>query len=264
MNQGEPPSENVIPMEVVEPTGLDEPSPWGFWATLAFSLAVMALFVVAQLIVFFGLAVVQLISVPNSGKESFLELAYSGLYLSLATWASMPVCLALIFLLVKLRGQLSICDYLALNRVSTKCFLGWMATLLAFVVVSDGTTWLLGGEIVPEVMANVYRTAVIVPLLWTALIIAAPLFEEVFFRGFVFRGIQQSRLGNTGAVLIASLLWTIIHTQYDAYQWIIIFAGGILLGIARIRSNSIYVPIAMHSLMNLIATIQMEVYLWGH
>ena len=80
----------------------------------------------------------------------------------------------------------------------------------------------------------------------------------------MFRGIQQSRLGNTGAVLITSLTWTVIHTQYNLYYLLVIFAVSILLGIARIRSNSIYVPIAMHSLMNLIATIQMEVYLWGH
>ena len=264
MSQGEPPTENMIPTEVVEPTGLDEPSPWGFWATLAFSLAVMVLFLLAQSVVLLGLGVAQWISAPHFSAEEFLEVANSGLCLSLATCASTSACLALIVLLVKLRKRLTIRDYLALNRVPTKRFLGWIAILLVFVVISDGVTWLLGREIVPEVMVNVYRTAVFVPLLWTAMIIAAPLFEEVFFRGFMFRGIQQSRLGNVGAVLITSLTWTIIHTQYDLYHLLVIFAGGILLAVACIQSNSTCVSIAMHSLMNLIATIEVEVYLWQY
>lgn len=92
--------------------------------------------------------------------------------------------------------------------------------------------------------------------------VAAPVFEELFFRGFFFRGIQQSRLGNVGAVLITSFFWSIIHVQYDLPLIIWIFLLGILLGIARARSNSTYLTIALHALLNLIATIQIEVFLW--
>jgi len=42
------------------------------------------------------------------------------------------------------------------------------------------------------------------------------LFEELFFRGFLFRGLSSSFMGPVGAVLVTSALWALIHTQYDA------------------------------------------------
>ena len=41
-----------------------------------------------------------------------------------------------------------------------------------------------------------------------------------------------------------------------------IFGSGILLGIARATSNSVCLTIGLHSLMNLIATVELWVYLW--
>lgn len=80
----------------------------------------------------------------------------------------------------------------------------------------------------------------------------------------MFRGIQRSRLGNVGAILITSVVWSAIHLQYNAYEVTVVFLGGILLGLARATSNSIYLTIGLHSLMNVIATIELWVYLWFH
>jgi uncharacterized protein len=110
-------------------------------------------------------------------------------------------------------------------------------------------------------MVDAYRTAVVVPLLLAALTIAAPVFEEVLFRGFMFHGIQQSRLGNIGAILITSLVWSAIHLQYDVSHVAIIFGAGILFGIARASSNSLYLLIGLHALMNVIATIELWICL---
>jgi membrane protease YdiL (CAAX protease family) len=186
------------------------------------------------------------------------------LLLSVATWAAAPLCLALVILLVRLRNQLSVRDYLSLRGVSAGRFLAWAAILLAFVAVADGTTWLLDLNVVPSFMVEAYRTAGSVPLLLATLWIAAPVFEEVFFRGFMFHGIQQSRLGNVGAILITSLVWSAIHMQYNVYEVSIIFLGGILLGTARARSNSVLLTIGLHSIMNVVAMIELWVYLANH
>jgi hypothetical protein len=252
MSQGELPAENAVLAEPVEPLTPVQPKPWGLWATLSFSLALIVVFIAIQTAVLVAFMVVQSPKTPSAG-----DYVCNGLLLSVATWVSAPICLAFVVLLVKLRNQLSIRDYLSLNRVSAGRFLAWAAILLVFVAVSDGATWLLGRDVVPSFMIESYRTAVIVPLLLATLYIAAPVFEEIFFRGFMFQGIQQSRLGNLGAVLITSLTWSAIHMQYDAYQVAMIFAGGILLGVARARSNSVYLTIALHSLMNVIATIEL-------
>ena len=52
-----------------------------------------------------------------------------------------------------------------------------------------------------------------------------------------------------------------IHLQYDAYEKNVIFIMGILLGIARATTQSIYAPIAMHAGANLIATIEVIIYI---
>jgi uncharacterized protein len=204
-----------------------------------------------------------LIQNPNANLDVY-KIANTGLALSVSTWFSTVACLAIIALLVKLRKPWSIRDYLALNWAPMKCLIPWALILLGFIAVTDGLTWLLGLDIVPDVMVEVYRTAGFVPLLWTALIVAAPMFEEAFFRGFMFRGVQESRLGNPIAVLITAFIWSMIHVQYDVYQLSVVFAGGILLGIARVRSNSTSLTIALHSLMNVIATIELEVCVWLH
>ena len=81
------------------------------------------------------------------------------------------------------------------------------------------------------------------------------------FRGFLFKGLLYSKAGPVGAVVLSSLIWSALHMQYDLYGMATIFAGGLLLGLARLKSNSIYVPIVMHALWSLIATIETAVYI---
>ena len=139
----------------------------------------------------------------------------------------------------------------------------WLGTVLIFAACSDALTYALGREIVPEFMLDVWYTSVWLPLLWLALIVGAPLVEETVFRGFLFVGLQQFRHGNVVAVLATSASWAVIHLQYDLYQIALIFFIGILLGIARLRTGSLWVPLAMHALMNLLATIEAGLCIHG-
>ena len=84
-------------------------------------------------------------------------------------------------------------------------------------------------------------------------------FLGFFTGGFMFSGLKSSRIGPIGAIILTSLIWAGLHTQYDLYGMCQIFAGGLLLGYARLKSGSIFVPLAMHALMNLIATIEVVV-----
>jgi len=128
--------------------------------------------------------------------------------------------------------------------------------LLVMVVLSDGLTALMGRPIVPDIMVKAYQTAYFPPMLWLAVIVGAPLSEEIMFRGFLFKGILHSKLGGVGAVLMTSLIWSLIHAQYDWYGKATIFVSGLLIGSARLRTDSVYPGIVMHASMNLIATVQ--------
>jgi hypothetical protein len=105
-------------------------------------------------------------------------------------------------------------------------------------------------------MIDAYKTASSLPALLFAIVVVAPIFEEIFFRGFLFQGIRASRLGPLGAIGITSLFWAAIHLQYDIYGITTVFALGLLLGIARLRTNSIHLLMVMHSLVSLVATVE--------
>ena len=104
-------------------------------------------------------------------------------------------------------------------------------------------------------MTETYQTAKYLPLFWIALVVAAPLVEELFFRGFLFEGLRDSWMGSTGAILVTSIAWAAIHMQYEMFQMVMIGTLGVLLGIAKVKTRSLYIPIAMHSFNNLIAMV---------
>ena len=178
------------------------------------------------------------------------------MFVALAKCVSMPVAVGLGWLFARLRAGISVKEYLALNPLSWRAAARWCAALAGLVVLSDGLRTLLHRPIVPEVMVQTYQTAGFPPLLWLAVVVAAPLGEETLFRGFLFKGILHSRLGGAGAVLVTALIWALLHRQYDLFDMANVFAAGLLFGYARLRTNSIYSGLLMHALMNLIATIE--------
>lgn len=234
-----------------------EDATWGLWGTLVWSLIIGGAFVLAQTIV-----LIVMVAVSADGQtsgEELEQLAESfqshGTVLALSTYASMLVGVLTIFGAIKLKSA-SIRRYLALTLPNAKTFLLWGAITLAFIVLSDGLTSLLGKPIVPEFMVDVVQTSDSVVLLVGALVIAAPLFEELFFRGFMFAGLSNSFLGNYGAILVTAALWAGIHLQYDLYGIGTIFVMGLMFGLARLRTGSTVLTMALHAMVNCIATAQ--------
>lgn len=232
------------------------PPRWGLLETSLWIVVVMAVFVAVQA-AFAGvyLAATMDMRVAGRAAEEFERVSRNGDVLAVATFLSTPACLLAIFAIVKWRGA-TLEDSLALRVPDPRALGRWLLALLAFAALSDGLTWILGKPIVPEFMEQVYRSAEGKGALWLALVVAAPVFEEVFFRGFVISGLLGSRLGASGAILLSSLVWASIHLQYDAYGIATVFAMGLLLGAARVRTSSVATPLAMHMAANLIATLE--------
>jgi membrane protease YdiL (CAAX protease family) len=235
-----------------------EPSPWGFWATIGFSCLVILVLLVVQAVVAIAFIVVMKAQHTDMDPHS---LGSNGLLLAIATCVSMPPTIAVSLLFAKLRKNITIKEYFCLYKPEQGQYIKWSLATLMLALCSDAVTIMLGRPVLPKFVVDAYTTAHFAPLLWFAMIIAAPLAEETIFRGFVFKGIQKSRIGSIGAILISSVGWAALHTQYDLYGVGTIFVSGLLLGIARSRSNSIYVPILMHALWSLIATIEVAIYM---
>jgi membrane protease YdiL (CAAX protease family) len=114
----------------------------------------------------------------------------------------------------------------------------------------------LGRPLVPPFMVRAYATAGFKPLFFFAIVVAAPLVEELFFRGFLFAGLADSRLGPRWTIAITAVAWGSIHTQYELIDILLICLLGLILGAARSKSGSIYTTMALHALTNLAALIE--------
>jgi membrane protease YdiL (CAAX protease family) len=77
--------------------------------------------------------------------------------------------------------------------------------------------------------------------------IAAPVFEEFLFRGFLLPSLTRY-LSVWGAILVSSLLFAIAHLSLS--EVLPLFALGIVLGMVYTRSRNLLAPILLHSLWN--------------
>jgi uncharacterized protein len=160
----------------------------------------------------------------------------------------------LFILLILKMSKKSYKIYLGLIQPRTKLFLFWIGISFLYI----GLIEILSSHF--EIFKNDFTDQVIrsadskLFLLITAGFIA-PIFEEVFFRGFLFKNIENSRLGSVGAVIITSLLFAVIHIQYDLYVMSVLIPVGFILGLSRLKTQSLFVPIAIHIINNSLSII---------
>ena len=82
--------------------------------------------------------------------------------------------------------------------------------------------------------------------------LTGPIVEEIIFRGFVLNSsIGWGRASKTMGILLTSVLFTILHIQYESITtFIYIFILSAILGVLRINSRSLLMPMALHALHN--------------
>lgn len=180
------------------------------------------------------------------------------LTVSLVSIAAVPAELAVIWLAVRL-ARWSFADYLALVRPERRHLLFGLGCLAVLLPLADLSSWLAGQPVVPDFVQNLYRTARDAGTIWLvaiALVGAAPLAEELVFRGFMFRGLVASRVGVAGAILIPSAIWAVMHLQYSPFHLVHIFIIGLLLGWLRWRAGSTTLTLILHAVINLAALVQ--------
>ena len=233
---------------------------WGFWSTLGFSLIIVILFVVVQAVIAGFMGAMQLGDDSKIDTDAFVaSLEAYGFFLALSTMATTLVCTSLIVVFAAVRKGITVKRYLNLVPVPLMVLVRWLAITVIFSAAIDGLSFVLGRPLVPDFMVAAYRSAENYPLFWIAIVAAAPLFEELFFRGFLFEGLRESRLQSIGAVIVTSAAWAMIHIQYGAFEITLIMLLGLILGIAKLKTRSIYIPIAMHVLVNFLAVLQVTI-----
>lgn len=264
MNDVENPTPPACPPPIISAFALTAAPPlppWKFWATTGLGAGLLAIYIVTQSFVVVGWLAFQALQHQGKIELDVAALSMDGDVLGSAIVLGSPLTIFFAALFIKLRQGPTLRDYLGLHWPKWWAVAGWSLGMIAVLCGGELLTHWLKHETVPESMLTVYRTAAFKPLLWLGIIVVGPAVEEVIFRGFLFRGWQESRLGNWGTILLTALLWAAIHLQYDLFGIAIIFAYGIFFGLVRLRTGSVWFCLALHCALNLIATIQVELYL---
>ncbi len=243
-------------IEPIPPVYPGEKQIWGPWATAGLGLAIGVVFFIIQSLTVGIFAIFQYVNSADISLSQILNaLLENGDLLTAATIASAVICGGLIVIMVKARHGAKIREYLALKRLNKKTIILVLAIGAAFLVFSIAAGYFLPKTSKPDYITSAYENASLKFLYWIAVVVFAPIFEETFMRGFLFIGFRQSRLGAVGAVILTSLLWAGLHLQYDIFQMALIFVLGIVLGTVRQKTDSLWSPIIIHSLNNLVAMI---------
>jgi membrane protease YdiL (CAAX protease family) len=251
-------------LEVIEPIDLKDeidyapgeqkrsPNPyWGPWATLGWTVLLIGMTLLGQIIGLIGYAIVQPKAVLGADAAAIQN---NGNLVAVSATIGMIPAVALIVILVLVRGC-SLRDYLALTWPSLGRVALSIVGLLVLIATGDTISYVLGRPIVPEVMVQVFKTGWM-PLLLFAVVVAAPIGEELMFRGFIYKGIAASRWGPIAAIVFTSIVWASIHVQYDLHGIIVIAACGIYLGWVRHASASVPLTILLHAINNLVSSIE--------
>ena len=102
----------------------------------------------------------------------------------------------------------------------------------------------LNGLLQPESIVGFF-------LLFIAVVIIAPLGEELLFRGFLQQILEKHWKDVTKAVLVTALFFAMIHI--NPYWFVQIYILGILLGFLAWKTKSVLPPLILHGINNAMA-----------
>ena len=238
-------------------------------------IGMIGLFFALQLLGIYLFAPVVFNDFPLTTAQKFVMGSFDGTVTSYAMMFTLVVMLVIIYGVVKSRihsvstqplvtstvndGQVSstnasysVADYLGLKPFAMSVAMGFIGLWLLFVIATEALTYILDKN--PTAFVDVlYDSADPKWLLIVTMVVIAPIYEEVMFRGIFWSAIREQFTGSKGAwvaTLITSILFSLIHLQYEFYEMSVIFILALLLGYARSRSGSLYVPILLHVINN--------------
>jgi membrane protease YdiL (CAAX protease family) len=223
---------------------------WGYWTTLGWSIVA---FLLGQFVAF-GV----LLWLRRGDWDSVLQTPFDGVLVTIFVALSNPVTIGVLALAVRLaRSDLS--DYFALKWPAARDLTSGIIALVALIAAGDALLYLTGRDLVTAFQLQSYSTAAAagwLPAMFAAAILIAPAGEEALFRGFLFRGWVRSPRSVWPAIVAISILWAMLHIQYDWTGVLQIFIIGLFLGWMRWRSGSLVLTFLLHALFNLEGTLE--------
>lgn len=198
------------------------------------------------------------LSLPIESQQALLD-AHQGDVIGLAYLFAFPLIIATLRYVSQRHRNHSFSDYMGLHPVDRITILRWLGALLIFGIVAVICAVICADIFarpkVPEWIQTTLNNTQQPWLLFAAIVFLAPVAEELVYRGYVLRAWSQTWLGATGATIAVSLVWAIVHLQYDLYDAVWIVLMGLLLSLSRIYSGSLIPAIVLHCSWNTAAVL---------
>ncbi len=142
---------------------------------------------------------------------------------------------------------------LAIKPVRGRVIVFWLGVLLIFIAAETLIETFI--EIPVDQFLRLMSGSGHLGIAFVAVVLA-PILEELIFRGYLFKTLRHSWLGFSGTLMATSLLFTLIHLgQYSAVIMWEMFIFSLILGVAREKTGSIYVPWFLHMMNNFIQVV---------
>ncbi len=237
----------------VRPPGLE------FGMGLALSVFVFVVFFLVQSYVFFAGVIERSPDLAPHGfsialfeepafHDRMQELIFHGdLVAHEALWSGL-IGSIIILVAVALWKRRNMRTFLGLYPPRWKAVFKWLVIFLllgAAIEILTRYTTLFESDF----MARILATSSDRFLLWLGVGLMAPLFEELLLRGLLFGSIRHLYDEHI-TVAVTAGVFAVMHQQYEIPILMMILAMGVVLGYARSRSGSIYVPVLLHVLNN--------------
>jgi uncharacterized protein len=225
-------------MSIKPEAGVASGKPWGAWTTVAWVVAAIA----PQLLFVFWI-------VHSPLRHSINPV------LDLLLWAISPVVLVVAVLI---------------RRLSVAAYLAWTAPRASDVIIAVGAAlvcclgfsvlvYVVSGGTSIGINSDAYRQYLAAGGTPSGYLLRsyqsylyAPFIEETVFRGFLWRGVAASRIGNWGAWLLTSAFFAASPAIYyaDPGALIQVAISGLVFGLVRWRTRSTTASMITHFIYN--------------
>ena len=225
--------------------------------TLLLIIGMVVFFFISQLI---GIYIAGKLVLPTAKSATVGDIFFfgsnDGTVVSISIMIGCALLIAISALVIRMRGG-NLKQYLALTPFSLAVGMGMIGLLLIFMIGSQALTYMLDKS--PLAFVDpLYQSVSSVWLLIFAMVIVAPIYEELIFRGILWSAIAEQFTsppdteyrGAIVASLVTSLIFAVIHLQYGIYEISTIVVLALLFCYARIKSGSLILPMLLHIINN--------------
>lgn len=230
------------------------------WLTATLTLLIFGVHLIVQSAVVGAFLAIELQQDPELDADAWFEQAmYNGKLVAVSTIVAAAATLPMIPLAARWVSRGAIAEHLGLRIPCVKSVAFWMIVLAAYLGSVHVVNLAAGRDQIPEFVRGIYESAGLSAPLLIAIVIVAPISEELFFRGLLYGGLAPSALRPVGAAVVSAFAWAVIHVQYDLFIIVSIFLAGLLFAAARQATGSVVLSMLLHAAMNLAACVELAI-----